>query len=560
MGRLQKHTEPRRTDTKTDCPAGHSADRLARSLASGPLMSDMEPGPSRLVLDALGVAVYTTDAAGCMTYYNDAAADLWGWRPPLRDQMWCGSWRIYAPDGQFMPHDTCPMAICLKEARPVRGLWAYAERPDGKRVPFAPFPSPLLSNDGRLMGAVNVLVDISGLRAAESRLGTVLDAVPECVEVVGPDGALLNVNGAGRRMIGALKDQQLEGIPAVVLVAEADRPAWLKKHSAVCRGEAVVWEHGRVGLDGAAIRVETNAVPIALSDGSTGYLAISRDVTARRAAEAQLRTLQASVTRASRVTAVGAMAAGLAHELNQPLSAVSNYASAARLMMRPALECGGLSFDVAKRVSDVVSKAATHAVRAGDIVRRLRALVGGAEVVRTTLQPSALIEGAIAQALPMHIAHGGEMTFDLDGVVAPDTQAVYGDCAQLQLVLANLIRNAAEAVQDSASHRVTVRAEMARDGDAVEFSVSDTGSGLLPGDADRLFEPFLSTKPTGMGIGLTICKTIIEAQGGRIWADAARRDAGASFRFTVPTAAGALRSVMHVPGPCYDLPADLPRA
>jgi PAS domain S-box-containing protein len=120
-------------------------------------------------VEALGVAVYTTDADGRITYFNEAAATLWGRRPELGEQ-WCGSWRLYWPDGRPMDHGDCPMAIALRENRPVRGYLAVAERPDGSRVHFEPYPTPLRDASGVLVGAVNVLVDVSERRHAEEEL------------------------------------------------------------------------------------------------------------------------------------------------------------------------------------------------------------------------------------------------------------------------------------------------------------------------------------------------------------------------------------------------------
>ena len=121
------------------------------------------------LLNALPAAVYTTDAAGRITYYNEAAADLWGQRPPLGSSEWCGSWKLFWPDGTPLAHDQCPMAIALKEDRPVRGMEAACERPDGTRVPFIPYPTPLHDESGRLMGAVNMLVDITERKRAEEQ-------------------------------------------------------------------------------------------------------------------------------------------------------------------------------------------------------------------------------------------------------------------------------------------------------------------------------------------------------------------------------------------------------
>ncbi len=123
----------------------------------------------RELLDALPAAVYTTDAAGWITYYNDASAILWGYRPPLGSSEWCGSWKLFWPDGTPLPHDQCPMAVALKEDRAVRGLEAAAERPDGTHVPFIPYPTPIHDEKGKLIGAVNMLVDITDRKRAEDQ-------------------------------------------------------------------------------------------------------------------------------------------------------------------------------------------------------------------------------------------------------------------------------------------------------------------------------------------------------------------------------------------------------
>ena len=112
-------------------------------------------------------AIYMTDAVGRITFYNEAASALWGYRPELGKSEFCGSWKLYWPDGTHLPHDECLMAIALKEQRPIRGVEAVAERPDGTRVPFIPYPTPLFDGSGALTGAVNMLVDISERKRAE---------------------------------------------------------------------------------------------------------------------------------------------------------------------------------------------------------------------------------------------------------------------------------------------------------------------------------------------------------------------------------------------------------
>src|SRR5262245_6396553 len=113
------------------------------------------------LLAALPVAIYTTDADGRITFYNRAAAEFWGHNPELGSSQWCGSWRLFRLDGQPLPHDECPMAVALKEGREVRGIEAFAERPDGTRVRFRPYPTPLRDAKGRLVAAINLLMDVS---------------------------------------------------------------------------------------------------------------------------------------------------------------------------------------------------------------------------------------------------------------------------------------------------------------------------------------------------------------------------------------------------------------
>jgi PAS domain S-box-containing protein len=131
---------------------------------------------SRPMLEALGVAVYTTDRDGHLTFYNDAAAEFWG-RAPELGELWCGSYKLYHTDGEPMAHDECPMAIALREGRELRGVEAVAERPDGSRVAFTPYPTVLRDPDGEIVGAVNVLVDITDRATAEDSLRATAEAL-----------------------------------------------------------------------------------------------------------------------------------------------------------------------------------------------------------------------------------------------------------------------------------------------------------------------------------------------------------------------------------------------
>jgi PAS domain S-box-containing protein len=149
---------------------GHAAaDRLIEDLISGRKPKGVfgDDGRWRQIFHALPAAIYTTDAIGRITFYNEAAADMWGCRPELGKSEFCGSWKLFWPDGKPMSHCDCPMAMALREKQPMRGFEAIAERPDGTRVPFIPYPTPLFGSSGLLIGAVNMLVDISERKRAE---------------------------------------------------------------------------------------------------------------------------------------------------------------------------------------------------------------------------------------------------------------------------------------------------------------------------------------------------------------------------------------------------------
>jgi two-component system sensor kinase FixL len=216
------------------------------------------------------------------------------------------------------------------------------------------------------------------------------------------------------------------------------------------------------------------------------------------------------------------MASALAHELNQPLSAISNYLRGGQRL----LKAGG---DMAL-VTEAMDKAADQAVRAGDIIRRLRAYVARGTSEWAPEHVAKLVEEASALAL----IGAKELGIQIDLRLDADADLVLVDRVQIQQVLVNLIRNAAEAMAITPRRALTVASAAAEEG-MVEVSVRDTGTGLAPEAAEKLFSPFFSTKAHGLGVGLSICRTIIEAHGGRIWAEA-NPGGGTVFRFTLQAA------------------------
>jgi two-component system sensor kinase FixL len=248
------------------------------------------------------------------------------------------------------------------------------------------------------------------------------------------------------------------------------------------------------------------------------------DLTERRRAEAELRRTQAELIHVSRVSAMGAMASTLAHELNQPLTAVTSYVRGSRRLL------AGMNDPGVEQVCEALEYAEAGALRAGQIVRRLREMVarGTVEVGPEDLRK--LIEDASVLAFVDEHLHGVSHRIEVDG----NARWVEVDRIQIQQVLINLIRNAVQAMQHADRREVAISAQVNKD-DMIEVSVADTGGGIPDHVRDALFSPFNSTKLEGLGIGLSISRTIVEAHHGRIWAEDGE-DGGAVFRFTLPRA------------------------
>lgn len=255
----------------------------------------------------------------------------------------------------------------------------------------------------------------------------------------------------------------------------------------------------------------------------TGFV---RDLTERQETEKRLQELQAELVHMGRFTALGEMASTLAHELNQPLTAAASYLSGARRLLD-----AGRSEDLSM-VRNAIESAAEQALRAGQIIRRLREFVARGESDRQAEDLRRLVEEASALALVGAKAAGVHFTLHFEDDLPP----VLADKVQIQQVLVNLIRNAIEAMQGSETRNLTVSA-FTLDRRTAQIDVRDTGSGIAPEILPQLFQPFVTSKPHGMGVGLSISRTIAEAHGGRLWAEAGL-EGGTIFHLTLRIAEG----------------------
>jgi two-component system, LuxR family, sensor kinase FixL len=361
----------------------------------------------------------------------------------------------------------------------------------------------------------------------EALLRSILSTVPDAMIVIDDHGLIISFSATAERMFG-YAEGELVGQNVKLLMPEPDRvrhDGYMQTYKTT--GVRKIIGIGRITVgqrrDGSTFPMELS-IGEARTDHSRVFTGFIRDLTRRQEADVRLEELQAELAHVSRISAMGTMATSLAHELNQPLTAVANYVEAARDMLAaPTPETIAI-------VRDALDDAAQQSVRAGQIVRRLRDFISRGETDKRIESLRSLINEANALAL----VGVKELGVDVRVTIDPSVDTVLVDRVQIQQVLVNLIRNAIEAMAGSALCELLIDATRI-DAETVQVSVRDTGPGIDSDVAARLFQPFTSTKAGGMGLGLSICQTIVEAHGGRIWRD---EDAGGrtAFRFTLVAA------------------------
>ncbi|HEY3800893.1 MAG TPA: PAS domain S-box protein [Caulobacteraceae bacterium] len=334
------------------------------------------------------------------------------------------------------------------------------------------------------------------------------------------DGTVTSWNRAAEEMFGYGSDEIIGRSILVLFPPElaAEEGVIL---SQIRAGERI--EHHetvRVRKDGGRIDVSLTVSPVRDAAGAViGVSKIVRDVTEHNAMRRRMAEMQSELLHLSRLNDMGQLATAFAHELNQPLSAISAYIGGVRRL----IESGDMA-----RALEGCDRAGAQVVRAGEVIRRLRDFVRKGDGRRRDEDLRQIVDEAITLALLDAHSDGVEIV----SAVAGNAASAFIDKVQVQQVLVNLLRNAAEAMAGTARKRLTISTRRLP-GDKVEIAVADTGAGLSEEVVARLFQPFVTTKATGMGVGLSLCRSIVESMGGEISAENGS-DGGAVFRFTVP--------------------------
>lgn len=378
---------------------------------------------------------------------------------------------------------------------------------------------------GRLLRS-RTLADASthAALAREAHVQSILETIPDAMVVIDIRGIMHSFSAAAVRLFG-YSPEDVIGKNVSMLMPSPYR----HQHDGYIARYLTTGERRIIGIGRVVVgeRKDGTTFPMELAVGEmkagkdryfTGFI---RDLSERQKTESRLQELQSELVHISRLTAMGEMASTLAHELNQPLSAISNYLKGSRRLIEAQTD------ERSTMMRDALDKAAEQAIRAGQIIRRLRDFVARGESERRVESITKLVEEASALAFVGAKDQAIRVRFRFD----PSVELVLADKIQIQQVLLNLMRNAVEAMQDSAKRELLLAAAPA-DNDMIRITVADTGSGVSPDVASQLFQPFITTKQQGMGVGLSICRTIVESHGGQIWAEP-NPEGGTVFHFTL---------------------------
>jgi two-component system sensor kinase FixL len=482
-------------------------------------------------------AVITIDRDGRIESFNATAEQMFGYRS---DEVIGRNVSCLMPEPYASEHDSYLARYLNTGERRIIGIGreVAAKRKDGTVFPIELAVGEVeLDQNRRFTGFIR---DISRRRAAEigqaesdRRLAEALEGLPLGVILCDAEARVTHVNHEMQRMLSPLRDVLRIGAryedlihrmveTGLVVTDGAKKEQWLRARLAQIRSPENTQSEVQCADGTWALVMEHKS-----SNGE--IVALRMDITRLKEVEAALRTslerqreLQSEFNHVSRLSAMGEMAATLAHELNQPLTAVINYVQACRRLL-------GSDTQIARaKVPDLIGKAVDQAHRAGEIISHLRSFVTRGDSERRRADLNAVVLEACELALVGAVAEGIDVTMDL----ADDLPLVVMDRVQIQQVIVNLVRNSVDALQDHDRRSITVRTR--RCGfEGVSIAVSDSGPGLDPKVAEKLFEPFNTSKKNGMGIGLTVCRSIVQEHGGTIGA-ASLPEGGVVFTVELP--------------------------
>ncbi|WP_341482669.1 PAS domain S-box protein [Microvirga solisilvae] len=397
----------------------------------------------------------------------------------------------------------------------------------------------VLNQDGTPIRKIGTAQDITArkiaeiaLRASEERssrseahLRSILETVPDAMIVSDAKGIIKSFSATAEHVFGYLPEEVI-GTNVKFLMPlpyREQHDGYMNRY--LRTGERRIIGNGRVAMaqrkDGSTFPMEVQVGEMDW-EGERYFTAFIRDLTERQYTEMRMQELQSELAYMSRLTAMGEMGSTLAHEINQPLTAIASYLKGCRLIL------DRMQGDEVATLKLAVDEAAEEALRAGEVIRQLREFVARGETEHRIEDLQRLVEEASALGLVGAKEKGVQVEFDF-----PSTSPqVIVNRVQIQQVLINLLRNAVEAMHGIQQRSLTISARIVQDGPMVQVSIKDTGSGIAPEVLRKLFTPFNTTKKSGMGVGLSICRTIVESHGGKIWADSTPGE-GTTFHFTL---------------------------